>query len=143
MRIKASLIAAIIAAAIGVLAASVWARSLSIQSDIGESDFVPPPRLISPSTDVVDLRGMSSLEFRWSPHEGDPTQREYYDFRLYKGYQALGGALIYKVRVPRNVWSILITADLFENGAAYTCSLRQVYRGLKSRRTFQSFKIIK
>lgn len=131
------------AIAIGLFSVCAWAQVLRMQHDIGESDFVPPPRLIEPSTDVIDLRGKDSLTLRWSPYEGDPIKREYYDLRLYKGYQALSPYLMLKMRVPRNVWSVQLRSDIFENGIAYTCALRQVYLGLKSRRTFWSFKIIK
>jgi hypothetical protein len=127
-----------------VLASTVYAYMSMGRFDIGESDFIPSPRLIRPSTDVVDLRGTEALEFSWSPHEGDPTQRDCYDFRLYKGDQAFGPALIFKMRLPPRQWSIWISADLFEDGAMYTCTLRQVYVGsARSRRTFWSFRVIK
>jgi hypothetical protein len=133
--------AVIIPATIGSMSHVLSAQSLSTRTDIGESGLVPPPRLIEPATDIVDIDGKQSLEFKWSPHEGDPAKREYYDFRLYKGGQAFAAALIYKARIPRNAWCIYVKADLFETGAIYTCALRQVYAGLKSRRTFQTFKV--
>ena len=125
------------------VSAYAHAANMLIERDIGESEHIAPPRLIVPSTDVVDLRGRDCLEFKWSPHEGDQVMREYYDFRLYKGSQAYGQARIYITRVPPRQWSICVDTSIFENGATYTLALRQVYRGLKSKRTFQTFKVFK
>ena len=119
------------------------AQPMSARHDIGESNFIAPPRFIKPSTETVDLRNAAGLEFRWSPHEGDATMREYYDLRLYKGTQAFEKNLIYKTRISPRVWSVTIPADMFENGSIYICTLRQVYLGPKSRRTFLLFKVVK
>jgi len=136
-------LAIVMAAALSACALPAIAQPMSARYDIGESDFIAPPRFIEPSTDMIDLRNRAGLEFKWSPHEGDATKREYYDLRLYKGTQAFEKNLIYKTRIPRHVWSVMIPADMFENGSVYICTLRQVYRGPKSRRTFLLFKIIK
>lgn len=141
---KSSAITAFALAAIALSSVSAPAQNMLSRYDIGESDFIPPPRLITPSTDVVDLRGKTSLEFRWSPHEGDSIQRDHYDFRLYKGYQAFAAQRIFKALIPPRQWSLQVSAELFENGSTYTLALRQVYTGsAKSRRTFTSFKVIK
>ena len=69
--------------------------------------FVPEVSLVSPVTDTVDLTGKDNLDFEWSPHEGDRTKREYYDFRLYKGYQMLESTLnAEKTSIQR--WGFLI-----------------------------------
>lgn len=135
------------AAAIGALALfgafHAFAQPMLGRYDIGQSDHVPPPRIISPSTDTVDLRGREYLEFVWSAHEGDAVLRDHYDFRLYKGYQTLGPALVYKVELPPRQWSLRLPASFFENGQVYTCAVRQYYTGPRSRPGTQSFRVIK
>lgn len=123
--------------------APAGAQNMLMEHDIGESDYIPPPRLISPSTDVVDLHGAECLEFRWSAHEGNQVKREYYDLRIYKGAQAFGQDRIFIARIPPRQWSACVSSDIFENGGIYTFTLRQAYRGVKSRRTFQTFRVIK
>jgi hypothetical protein len=131
------------AAAFMALAVCAAAQMNRADFDIGESDYIAPPRLITPSTDVVDLSGKDCLEFSWSSHEGDPIRRDHYDLRIYKGYQAYGQYRIYKELLPPRQWSVCVSADMFEDGSAYTIALRQVYSGVKSKRTLQSFKVIK
>lgn len=132
------------AAIIVILAAPLSAQIGSVYWDIGESDSVPVPRILQPYLDVYDLSGKSVLEFKWSPHEGSPTQRDYYDFRLYKGFTVLESTRICVMRVNPRQWSIALNADMFQDGQVYTLTLRQVYTGsLKSRRAYQSFKIKK
>ena len=109
-------------------------------------DFVPRPRLLSPSTEEVDLSGKEKLEFKWSPHERvrAGSGSRYFDFRLYKGYQMVEANLLLKERVPGNKHTISLDAGLFEDGQVYTWSLRRVYKGIgKSDRSINTFKIIK
>lgn len=107
-------------------------------------EFVPEPRLIAPVTETVDLTGKASLEFKWSPHEGSAIDRDYYDFRLYEGYDMLESSLVFKKKVSPREFSITIPSETFKDGQSYTWSLRQVYTGSeKSRKSTQSFKIIK
>ncbi len=127
-----------------LIAMPLYAQRSSVYSDVGQSDVVPVPRILQPYLDTYDLSGKSELVFKWSPHEGNQTQRDYYDFRLYKGYEVFESTRIYKTRTPPRQWSLALSADMFENGQVYTCTLRQVYTGsLKSWRAFQSFRIIK
>jgi hypothetical protein len=128
---------------VSLLAACSSAQVRAGDFDIGESDHIAPPRLIEPSTDAVDLSGRDCLEFRWSPFEGDPIRREYYELKIYKGRQAYAAARIYMARVPPRQWAACVSSWLFEDGQAYTVTLRQAYRGAKSRRTFQSFTVVK
>ena len=126
------------------VAMPLFAQRASIYTDIGESDLVPIPRILQPYLDSYDITGKKTLVFEWSPHEGSPTQRDYYDFRLYKGYNVIESTRIYKARISPRQWSFTLSADTFEDGQVYTFTLRQVYVGsIKSRRAFQSFKIIK
>lgn len=132
----------IIIAALLPLTASAQ-RSLNY-TDVGQSDSVPSPRILQPYLDTYDLTGKSQLVFKWSPHEGNQTQRDHYDFRLYKGAQALGPARIYKTRTPPRQWSLALDAGMFEDGQVYTCVLRQVYTGsIRSWPSYQTFKVIK
>jgi hypothetical protein len=106
--------------------------------------YVPNPRIITPSSDKVQLSGKKEMQFKWSPHEGDRFQRKYYDFRLYKGYDMLESTLIFKDRVPAGEHELQVKTDLFKNGEVYTWSLRQVYRGSsKSQRSVWSFRVFK
>lgn len=108
------------------------------------SDNVPEPLLMSPITETVDLSGIKELEFRWSPHEGSLSDRDYYDFRLYKGYDTVETTLILKEKIPPRKYQISLKTDIFEDGQVYTWSLKQVYTGSrKSKKSYQSFKVIK
>lgn len=112
--------------------------------EIGQTSFIPKPRLIAPATDIVDLTGRDALEFKWSPHEGDQVRRDHYDFRLYRGYNMVESTRILKMRISPRQWSIILKADIFEDAQVYTWSLRQVYTGsAKSWRSFESFTVIK
>ncbi len=112
--------------------------------ELTRSAIVPQPRLISPVTQDVDLTGKEKLEFEWSPHEGDPLQRDYYDFRLYKGREMLESTLVFKTHTQTNDSSLELKSDMFQNGEVYTWSLRQVYTGSnKSQRSYSSFKVKK
>lgn len=105
-------------------------------------DSLPGPRLIYPASDKVILGGEDFLEFKWITR--DLFDADYYDFRLYKGYDMLAGNLIFKERIPASDSTIQIKSSLFENGQVYTLSLRVVVTGgQKSDRSFVSFKIIK
>jgi hypothetical protein len=134
---KAALIMAVL-----LLAGPVFARGLMDRKEL-QSDYVPPPVLLSPSTEDVDLTGKDILEFKWSPHEGIRGIREYYDFRLYKGYNTVESTLILKERLSGDTYQYNLAADKFEEGQTYTWTLRQVYsRLLKSDPSHASFKII-
>jgi len=104
----------------------------------------PEVRLIKPVQEEVVLSGEKELEFKWSPHEGSLSDRQYYDFRLYKGYDMVESNLILKKRIPHNTYQVSLNADLFEDGRIYTWSLRQVYNdSRKGIRSYQSFKVVK
>jgi hypothetical protein len=106
-------------------------------------DYAPEVRLIEPRGGVVDVSGRPYLEFKWSPFEGDRMQRDHYDFRIYAGYQTLESTLIFKTRIPPDIYSIRVRADLFRDGQVYTWTMRQVYTGsVKSRRSYSSFRAI-
>lgn len=90
---------------------------------ISESYFaenIPQPRVLEPDGDTVDLSVKKELIFKWSPHEGDISQRKYYDFRLYEGQRVLGLGLILKKEVSPNKHQIGIESGLFKEGAIYT-----------------------
>lgn len=106
-------------------------------------DFVPQPVLLEPTRETVDLTGREWLDFKWSPHEQARGFRDYYDFRLYKGYDMLESTLIMKQKVDPTSNGIRLPASMFEAGQVYTWSLRQVYDGYrKSNRSYQSFRVI-
>ena len=107
-------------------------------------DLAPEPRLLAPIKEEVDLTGKDSLEFKWSPFEGQMWERRFYDFRLYKGYQLITSAEMYVQRVDPKKYSVVLAASLFEDGQIYTWAVRQVYYDLrKSDAVSVSFKVIK
>ena len=129
-----------------MFAAPAFADSrVGLSMNVGGSlNHVPEPRLVSPTSEEVDLTGRPSLLFEWSPFEGDITRREYYDFRIYKGYNRVEENLIYKEKVFKSSYKTDLNADRFQNGQVYTWSVRQVYmNGSKSRKATSSFKVIK
>jgi hypothetical protein len=105
------------------------------------SNNVPRPRLIEPVRDKIDLSGAEELVFKWSPHEGNISQRRHYDFRLYEGYQMVEGNIIFQDDVSANKHQIAVSADTFGIDQVYTWSLKQVYRSGKSLRSSSSFTI--
>lgn len=107
-------------------------------------DYIPQPRLLCPIKEEIDISGKQNLEFKWSSHEGLRFGRDYFDFRIYKGYRMMADTLIFKKKVAPQDYSISIESALFKDGEVYTWSLRDVYSGLgKSDRSFAAFKVIK
>lgn len=108
----------------------------------GSLDFMPGPRLLSPLTDDIDLSGKENLEFKWMT--GDLIRTDYFDFRLYKGYNTTARNLIFKQRFSVHEYPIKIPASQFKPGQVYTWVLVQVFiGGQKSDKSFSSFKITK
>ena len=118
-----------------------WARARDFEP--GETT-APQPELLSPTSEVVDLTGKDSLTFKWSPFIGNLFEREYYEFRLYKGYNQVQANEIYRQRVPRNIYAVVLKTDMFQNGEVYTWTLRQASNDkFKSDAAYSSFKVIK
>jgi len=111
-------------------------------SHIGVGDeYVPAEVLLYPTTDDINLSGKNYLEFRWI--RTDLARTDYFDFRLYKGYNTVQSSLIFKKQFSSNVFPIEIPASLFENGQVYSWVLVQVFfDGRKGDKSFSSFKII-
>lgn len=120
-------------------ALSAFARG----TDFGLSFDVPDPRLLAPISAKVDLTGRDSLEFKWSPFEGQQWLRKYYDFRIYKGRNMVEANIIYRKHVDPATYSVVLGSDLFQEGQVYTWSLRQVYDSDKSAEVYNSFTVIK
>lgn len=141
--IPARILAAIVTAACLCLAAPRGDCGIIIGRD-GTADYAPQVRLIAPYGETVDLTGKDSLLFRWSWIEGNRMERDYYDFRIYRGYDMLESTLIYAAHVAPDADRVSISAGLFRDGEVYTWSVRQRYRGLaRSRRSYASFRVIK
>ncbi len=118
------------------------AGALNGISSKGLFNFLSAPWLLAPVTDSINLTGKEFLEFKWKPDLSVNT--DYYDFRLYKGYNMLASTLILKQRVNANEFSFKVNTATFENGQVYTWSLRRVIlSGEKSDKSFSSFKVIK
>jgi hypothetical protein len=121
---------------------SVPASDSFIIGSEGPYGHIPQPILKEPVSDKVDLNGKRELLFRWSSHEGDISQRKWYDFRLYEGYQMVESNLILQQNVLPNKYEITVNSDIFKLNQVYTWSVRQTYRVGKSQRSTSSFTVI-
>jgi len=102
---------------------------------------VPGEKLLYPTTNDISLTGKDYLEFRWLRTDLEKT--DYFDFRLYKGYNTVESSRIFKKRFSSDVYPIEIPASLFEKGQVYSWVLVQVfYDGRKGDKSASSFKII-
>lgn len=102
----------------------------------------PGPYLLYPVTDNIDLSGSGYLEFKW--RRTYFTYTDYYEFRLYHGYQAIAGNLIFKERINIDNYPFKLSAQSMEEGKVYTWVLVQVLNdGRKSDKSFSPFRIIK
>jgi hypothetical protein len=106
-------------------------------------DLAPQPELLSPTGEVVNLAGKQTLEFKWSPFIGRMWERQYYDFRLYKGRQTTADNQIIVKQIPKDQYSFTVDAGIFQDGEVYTWGLRQVYMDRKSEQAYSSFKVEK
>jgi hypothetical protein len=109
-----------------------------------KNDFksISGPRFLSPTTNDIALAGKDYLEFKWI--RARFVETDYFDFRLYKGYNTTEPNLILKQKIPSDTYPIRVPATLFENNQVYTWVLVQVFiNGQKSSVSFSSFKIIK
>jgi hypothetical protein len=117
------------------------AENLGFESG-GLSQSFPGPELFYPITDDIDLKGKSYLEFKW--RRSDFVYTRSYDFRLYKGYQAIASNLILKRVISTNDYPFKVESLVFDPGQVYTWVLRQVtLNGRKSDKSSSSFKVIK
>jgi len=128
--------------AVVVVAFACLAGSL-IGSSSDWPDLAPEPELLSPIEEVVNLAGKQTLEFRWSPFIGRMWERQYYDFRLYKGREMIEANQLIVKQVPKDQYSFTVDAGVFEDGQVYTWGLRQVYMDRKSEQAYYSFKVEK
>jgi hypothetical protein len=124
-----------------IFAGASFVHPSSFSKNIFTSN-IPQPVLKEPVTGKVGLSGMSELVFRWSPHEGNISQRKHYDFRLYEGYQMIESNLILQNNVSPSQHQLAVNTDIFKINQVYTWSLRQVYRSGKSQRSTSSFTVI-
>ncbi len=134
----------IVIAAICILITPCAARAGSIAGRYGFDDYAPQVRLIHPVQETVELSDRDGALFIWSRIEGNRFERQYYDFRIYKGYDMIESTLIFKTRIPPDQDRVLIGSGIFKESGTYTWSVRQRYYGMaKSRRSYASFKVIK
>ena len=116
--------------------------SMSGLSVGGFSGTLPPPQLVSPTSDSVNLTGKDTLEFKWIGI--DAVMVDHYEFKLYKGYQTLASTLILKAKVSRDEASFKVDSEKFSDTNVYTWVLKQIsISGRKSDPGFSSFTIIK
>jgi len=141
MNKKIMLLRLFICATLLLLSIAVFPQASYGANKIRIFDSDPGPCLIYPATEDITLKGKDFLEFRWERAGG--VKLDHYEFKLYKGYEAIASNLIFKKNFSREAYPINIPARLFENNQTYTWSLRQVFMDSeKSGRSFSSFKII-
>jgi hypothetical protein len=126
-----------------VILLSVFGNAASFMgNDIGQPASTPGPVLLYPVTDRVDLTGKESVVFKWE--KIDAIRIREYDFRLYKGYATTAGSLMIKKKVPVDEYPIAIASKEFDLNQVYTWVLTEIFdNGIKSDKSFSSFKIIK
>lgn len=130
--------------AIGLIGISRISEGRMSMVEAPSADFIPPPVLLQPKSENVDLTDKEFLEFKWSPHEGASGFRDYYDFRIYNGYKTVEETLLFKEKLAPDTYQYNIKADRFQDGAVYTWTMRQLYTdGRKSAESHNSFKVIK
>ena len=111
-----------------------------IATSLGDS--YPALDLLYPVSENIDLAGKTTLQFRW--RQVDEARTDHYEFKLYKGYQMLGPALILKQDISRDNCPFELPAENFEINQVYTWFVRQVYLdGSKNDWAHSSFKITK
>jgi len=85
--------------------------------------MVPRVAYTEPENDtVIDLAGKKTLTFGWKQQPVPGGGREGFRFRLYKGFDY---ALIAKEELARDILSIDVPADKFEDGATYSWHVEQ------------------
>ncbi|MDD4895036.1 MAG: hypothetical protein PHW54_06985, partial [Candidatus Omnitrophica bacterium] len=105
------------------------------------ADFMPAEKLLYPITDNIDLTGKDYLEFRWVVT--DLVRTDYFDFRLYKGYNTTAPNLIFKKRFSADELPARVEASLLEVNQVYTWTLVQVFNnGYKGDKSYSPFKIV-
>ncbi|MBU4375859.1 MAG: hypothetical protein KKD29_00080 [Candidatus Omnitrophica bacterium] len=115
---KICFLASIILAAI-VIMAPIFANAMR------SSTQTPDVKYISPRNDhEVNLTGKDSLTFEWHSLPKPGGGREAYRFELFKGSEDNYNR-IYSVELKRDVRTIDIPADMFEDGAMYSWLVKQ------------------
>lgn len=110
----------------------------------GSPVWVPIPRLIKPTSEVINIKDKDGILFKWSSKETPSGGRRGYRFQLYEGYDMYEKGLIFKKELDPHTFEIFVSGDKFKNKEVYTWSIRQ--RGHSSswgKRGLYSFKVIK
>lgn len=101
------------------------------------------PTLLEPITSNVDLTGKQMLKFLWVSNIVGSIDRNYFDFRLYKGTQMTEDNIIYKEKLAPRTRKLELKADIFQEGETYSWSLRYSINKQKSDLSWRTFKVIK
>ena len=107
------------------MAVSILLMTMCAVSVYGVSDRqrVPRVRYILPEDDsTVDLTGKESLTFSWKGQPKPSGGRRTFRFSLYKGF---GYGAVFTKDLDRDVYSVGVPADIFEDGAVYSWSVKQ------------------
>lgn len=104
---------------------------------------VPRIAYLEPNDEaVVDLTGKAALAFKWKNQPIPSDGRHAFRFKLIKGF---GYDTVVSEELGRDVFSIKVPADKFENGATYSWYVQQrdASKMLWSRFETWSFKVKK
>lgn len=107
------------------------------------SDVPNVPFLFPDDETIIDLRGREGITFKWKNSPVPGGGREAYRFKLIKGFKY---DFIASEQLGRDVYSVDIPADKFEDGVTYSWYVEQKDSSLNiwSRHdTVWSFKVIK
>ena len=86
----------------------------------------PTPTLLSPP-EKVDLSGKDTLKFKWYSSGCMGLSR--LEFKVYKGYVNSAANLVYQEDLSGASSSVLVKAELFQQGEVYTYTLRAIATG--------------
>ena len=110
----------------------------------GRRSDVPNVPFLSPNDEItIDLTQMPGITFKWKNSPVPGGGREAYRFKLIKGFKY---DFIVSEELPRNVFTIDVPSDKFEDGVTYSWYVEQRDASLNiwSRHdTVWSFKVTK
>ena len=99
--------------------------TFALAGGMRSSTHTPDVRYLLPANDhEVDLTGKDSLTFKWLALPKPGGGRKLYRFELFRGAEEAYNR-IYHVDLRRDVTTIDVPADMFEDGMMYTWRVKQ------------------
>lgn len=108
-------------------------------SPFGASQEAMRPELIWPTTEVVDIKNESGIEFRWKPR----GRSRGFIFAIYEGFEMYDENLLCKERLSAGKNKIFLEKGRFANGRTYTWTIRQKNDSSKwSDKSYYAFTVV-